>query len=111
MDVDLVVRSVNELGFPEGALYDTIIARARERGLDLCPAEVDPQLKLQYTDQPMDEWLHIAMEPITDMIGNLRIFFVGHDEDGRWLSTDRCSPDIVWCSFNRFLFVRLHKVA
>src|SRR5262245_4163276 len=64
--VDLVVLSVAALGFgAEGASLADIYARAGELGLELCPVEVAPQLRLQYLDQPLGEFLHIAMEPIT----------------------------------------------
>ena len=64
-EVTLVVLSVSELGFKdEGATMKEIYARAQQLGLELCPAEVGPQLRLQYLDQPLGEFLHIAMKPI-----------------------------------------------
>ena len=60
-DVDLIVMSVTDLGFPEGASLKDIYAKARALGLYLCPVEVGPQLRLQYHDQPQDEPLFIAM--------------------------------------------------
>lgn len=65
-EVTLVVVSVGELGFLDGALLADIYASAKKRGLELCPPEVGPQLRLQYPDQPEDECLIIAMEPIVD---------------------------------------------
>jgi hypothetical protein len=63
-EVDLVKVKVSELGFKNGARLDQIYERAKELGLVPCPAEVGPQLRLQYQDQPNDEWLLVAMEPI-----------------------------------------------
>jgi hypothetical protein len=40
---------------------DEVYARANELGLDLCPAEVGPHLRLAYT---RSEWLRIGMKPI-----------------------------------------------
>ncbi|NQU84038.1 MAG: hypothetical protein HQ536_05000, partial [Parcubacteria group bacterium] len=48
--IDLVVRSVAELGFPDGATRKEIYERAAKLGLELCPAEVGPQFRLQYKD-------------------------------------------------------------
>src|SRR5262249_36277463 len=46
----LVVLSVAELGFGDGAPLADVHARARHLGLELCAAEVGPQLRLQYLD-------------------------------------------------------------
>ena len=56
-DVDLVVLSVEDLGFKKGALYSQICEKALAAGLDLCPAEVGPALRLAYDDQPPGERL------------------------------------------------------
>ena len=47
--VELTIRN---LGFPEGATMPQIFKRAEELGLDLCPLEVGPHLRLKYLDQP-----------------------------------------------------------
>ena len=103
-EVDLVVMSVADLGFKNGARYDQICARAIELGLELCPAEVGPQLRLQYPGQPRGEWLLVAMEAIRDSDGSLRIFSVGHDEDGRWLYGSCGNPDSLWRAGRQFVF-------
>src|SRR5471032_333911 len=43
----LVVVSVGELGLHDKVKFDAIVAAARKRGLDLCPAEAGPQLRLE----------------------------------------------------------------
>ena len=57
-EVELVRVSVAERGFKNGATRKDIYQRAQELGLELCPNEVGPQLRLQYKDQPYNEWLH-----------------------------------------------------
>lgn len=81
IELDLVRRTVAELGFEEGAELREIYASARERGLNICPAEVGPTLRYQYPDQPRGESLIVAMEPIafSDNRGGL---FVGDDREG-----------------------------
>ena len=61
-------------------------ACALELGLELCPAEVGPVLRLAYKDQPLSRWLIIAMNVITVSVGGLSVFRVEHDDRGL------CSP-------------------
>ena len=104
--LDLVVLSVKELGFPQGAKLEDIYKAARNQGLDLCPAEVGPQLRLQYSDQPSGEWLVIAMEPIKDSVGDLGLFLVGRNVSLLWLDAGYGRPGRFWFSDYRFVFVR-----
>ena len=59
-EIDLVVTSIARLGLREKTGHNNICTRAREFGLELCPAEVGPQLRLQYLDQPGPYWLKIG---------------------------------------------------
>ena len=107
-EIELVNLSVEELGFKNGAKYGDICTRAKELGLELCPNEVGPQLRLQYKDQPKGEWLRIAMEPITVSLGYLLIFDVEHGGDDLWLYS-RIGHSFGFCDANyRFVF-RLRK--
>ena len=73
-DVELAVLSAAELGVEsdESSLSD-VYERARQVGLNLCPAEVGPQLRLDYHNQPLGEALDIAMEPVATYSGDLTI--------------------------------------
>ena len=70
-EVDLVVVSVSELGFQYRATRAQIYQRAQEFGLELCPPEVGPQLRLQYQEQHEDESLLVGIEPMDVSDGNL----------------------------------------
>ena len=107
--LDLVVKTVADLGFKDGARRDAIYARAKELGLELCPSEVGPALRLVYQDQPYGEWLRIAMEPITDSDGVLEVFVVDHDDDERWLLGDYDDPGYFWDAGRRWVFVAPRK--
>ncbi len=105
-EIDLVVVTVAELGFPKSATRQDIYQRAQKLGLDLCPAEVGPQLRIQYKDQPKGESLLIGMEPITNSDGDLRVFRVVHDDEDLWLNSCCGSPDIFWGADRRWVFLR-----
>ncbi len=105
IEIDLVVATVAELGFENGAKRSEIYTRAKELGLELCPPEVGPQLRLQYRDQPMNERLLIGMELIADSDGNFRMFNVEHDDGGRWLDGRHGHPDHFWRGDDRWVFL------
>ncbi|NIK77691.1 hypothetical protein FHS15_002827 [Paenibacillus castaneae] len=44
--------TVGDLGFHDGATTAQIFKRASELGLELCPLELGPHLRLEYLDQP-----------------------------------------------------------
>ncbi len=108
-EIDLVVVSNADLGFKEGAFLKDTYKRALELGLVLCPNEVGPQLRLQYTGQPMSEWLLIAMESIKDSDGDLIVFNVKRDGGGSWLSGSSGRPYYEWSADNRFVFALSRK--
>jgi hypothetical protein len=103
--LNLTVVSVAELGFEHGTAYEVIIDRAIMHGLELCPNEVGPQLRLQYLDQPFGECLHIAMRAITHLDGRRRIF--GVDCDGGECSLFGLCGDLkdLFYPADRFVFV------
>jgi len=102
IQVDLVKMTIAELGFKKGNSYLQICKRTTELGLELCPAEVGPALRLQY-DQPPEEWIHVAMESIPNSGDTtLSVFEVCHNRRGeQWLDSIG-SPtyaffDASWC--------------
>lgn len=48
----IVELAVRNLGFPDGATMPRLIEQANKLGLDLCPLEVGPYVRLAYLDQP-----------------------------------------------------------
>lgn len=103
-ELELVIKKVSDFGFTTWTSIDDIYTAATKEGLELCPAEVGPYLRLAY-DQPKNEWLIIAMEAIRGSFGRLDVFSVGHDFDGRWLDAHFGSPDDTWYPDCQFVFV------
>ena len=85
-EVELVRVTLSKLGFADLVLRKEIYDRALELGLELCPSEVGPQLRLQYKDQPRGERVCIAMEPLSASDGFLSVFELEHDKNGVWLN-------------------------
>ena len=105
-EIELVLVTVAELGFEKATRRDAIYDRAKELGLDLVPAEAGPQLRRQYANQPMNEWMVMAMEPVAASDGNPRVFYVVRRADGQWLDTYYGNPGSLWFPENRWVFAR-----
>ena len=108
-EVNLVNVSARELGFTNLATRPEIYKRAQELGLVLCPPEVGPLLRIDYKDQPKDDLLLIAMEPI-GYSGGPRVFSLGNTiffaaPDGLWLGGGDGSPEGKWDINKRWVFV------
>ena len=104
--LDLVMLSARNLGIAGAtARLADVYARAGAFGFRLAPAEVGPQLRLQYFDQPVGEVLHIGMAPLTTRSGRPVIFVVANGAEGLMLiGQDVAAGDVP--SSIRFLFVR-----
>ncbi len=99
---ELVQFTVGELGLKDGTTTDEIYAKAKELGLELCPAEVGPQLRLQYEG---GDWKMIAMKQISDRRGSPDVFGLDLNGDGLWLDSAWAEPDRGWHAGNRFVFL------
>jgi hypothetical protein len=121
VEIQLTKLLISDLDFPQGALTREIIGsdrdrdlfgnpapfnggKARQLGLELCPAAIGPELRLQYPDQPSGERVHIAMVPIKSEDGEPRIFVVAHGADGLSLDAARARPDDYWAPDTIFVF-------
>jgi hypothetical protein len=69
-EVKLALLSASELGAETESSLSDVYKGAKQVGLALCPAEVGPQLRLHYRNQPLGEALNIAMEPIGTYCGH-----------------------------------------
>lgn len=106
-DVDLVAVSPAELGFMSDTVtLAAVYARARQLGFALAAAEVGPQLRLQYFDQPMGEFLIIGMDPIETWSGEPIILNVANGGAGLVLigQDGRAGAEI--SATSRVVFVR-----
>jgi hypothetical protein len=104
--------SVAELGLAgKNASLAEIYARALKLGFELCPAEVAPQLRLQYMNQPLGEFLHIAMAPIPTRSGRPVILVVANGGEGLHILSSDGGGDVRPPASTRFIFARAQAVA
>jgi hypothetical protein len=107
IELDLVVVSVADLGFGKrGASLADVHARAAELGLELCPAELAPNLRLQYLNQPIGESLQIAMKPEATYHGDPIALALTNGGEGLLLIGGDAHPDQIQSAPVRSVFVR-----
>ncbi|RXH25526.1 hypothetical protein XH99_10330 [Bradyrhizobium nanningense] len=106
-NVELVNISPAQLGFTSDTVaLANVYARAQQLGFELAAAEVGPQLRIQYFDQPIGEFLIVGMESIKTWSGEPIILNVANGGAGLILISQdgRAEADIPVQS--RFIFVR-----
>jgi hypothetical protein len=86
------------------ASFAAVHAQAIEAGLDLCPAEAGPQLRLQYPEQRLGEYLVIGMAPLPTADGSDACFVVGNGGAGLIIVGRSGGPDAMVTSRSRFVF-------
>lgn len=101
---------VADLGFPDGATTEEIYQKAGDLGLELCPPETGPRIRLDYEKifqkaQPSGEYFRIAMKQIFDAGGSPRVWLVHRDDDGKaWLHGHWAKPERRWDADYGFVF-------
>lgn len=104
--VDLVALSPADLGLAAGGTLAEVHARARSLGFELCDPEVGPLLRLSYLDQPLGEFLSIAMLPNAARTEGPSTLTLGNGGAGLLLISGTARPDAVFPPTVRFVFVR-----
>ena len=103
-DLELVLLSAADLGVESESSLADVYNRARQVGLQLCPAEAGPQLRLAYRDQPRGEALHIAMEPIATYRGDPTILALANWGSGLLLIGSDGRSESMVLRKSRFVF-------
>jgi hypothetical protein len=122
--VETVQVSVAALGFPDGATFAKVVERAAINGLLLCPLELGPHLRLQFTDQPEGSLgqpaskhcappgsLTLASAPLAEDDETPKGFYLRRIEGDLWLRGYQSWPGHNWSPQDVFVFVRPHNVA
>ncbi|WP_371932944.1 hypothetical protein [Bradyrhizobium sp. CCGUVB23] len=111
-DVELVAVPATELGFEgDTAKLAAIYARAQQLGFQLATAEIGAQLRLQYFEQPIGEFLIVGMEPIRTWGGEPVILNIANGGAGLILIGQDGRADADIPAMSRIVFVRSIKAA
>lgn len=105
-ETKLIRLTVKDLGFSNGATTDQIYQKAEELGLELCPPETGPLLRLQ--EPIINEYSIIGMKQIADRDGAPIVFNLDRYGGDFWLNYNWAKPDRKWYSYSHFVF-RLRK--
>ncbi len=103
---DLVRLTVEDLGFSNGATTDEIYKKAGELGLELCPPEVGPHLRLSYQG---GDWMYIGMKQITGRGGYPYVFSLSWSGAALHLGTSGARPSRGRASDAQFVFLLRKK--
>lgn len=120
--IEIAELSVASLGFRDGATFDQIVQQAEAAGLSLCPLELGPHFRLQYTAQPEGSLgrppsqhrappgsITVASEPLADDDGIPKGFYLRRIEGVLWLRGYRSSPDHNWSPEDFLVFARTRR--
>ncbi len=107
--LNLVKISVKDLGFADHISTDEIYEKAQKLGLELCPAEVGPQLRLKYKDQSDGNFYKIGMKPIFNSDSKrFGVFELGRSDlvdGGLVFETSEIYLEKGWFNYDTFVFV------
>ncbi len=116
-NLETVELTVRDLGFPDGATMGEIFQKATELGLELCPLELGPHLRLAYLDQPEGYLgnplkqhqapsgsITVASEILTDDHDFPKGFYLRRINGELWLRGYRADLLHVWNPDDHFIF-------
>ncbi len=103
-DIKLAWSSGRDLGLTKSTPYRGFCEAGQDRGYSLNRAEVGLYLRLQDTNQPLNDWYWVAMEPMADRYGRQFVFGLGRSQDGVWLNADWARPGDGWDPEYRLVF-------
>jgi len=109
-NITTIRMKVGDFGFDLNPTTDELYERAKAFGLELCPAETGPHMRLVDVNQPRGKEYYIAMKPITDRYDHPtpHIFTLVHREGFLWLDHHWASPMDRW-DLNFEVVFRLRK--
>ncbi len=105
-DIQVAVVTLPEIGLPCGGTFAEILDHASALGLEPCPLDVAPHLRLAYLDQPQGPYLTVASLELRPGPETPNGFYLRHLPDGLWLRGYESGPENVYPpDFTDFAFL------
>ncbi|WP_042148328.1 hypothetical protein [Paucisalibacillus sp. EB02] len=117
--VELTIR---DLGYPDGSTLPRIFKRSSELGLELCPLELGPHLRLKYLDQPDGNTrnlsqqnqapfgsITIASEIVSEDDDFPKGFYLRNINGVLWLRGYIADDQHVWSPDDHFIFCQTNR--
>ncbi len=114
--VEIVALAVGELGLPDGATLPQVYAAAQALGLDLCPQDAAPYLRLAWLTQPNSTdsvlsagrspqgSLKVASRPVSDDVEVPKGSYLRVVDGVPWLRGYRCDDEYRFAPGDLFAF-------
>lgn len=97
---------VRDLGFADGGTTEQIYQRAQDLGLEVCPLELGPFLRLQFLDQPEAYRITLSAHKLAEEAGVPNGFYLRRVSAGLWLRGYTATSDFCWDPDEHFVFAR-----
>ena len=94
-----------DLGINEKSTFNDICNESSRRGLQLCPLEIAPILRLAYLDQKEGPILTVASKGRFQEDNLPNGFYLHNTKDSLWLRGYTSSEDWLWDQTSKFAFV------
>ena len=102
--IQTVELAIHNLGFGQGAISADILQKAAGLGLDVCPLELGPFMRLQYCDQPEGRRLTVFSQRLSADTDVPTGFYLRCLDQTLWLRGYTASEDWIWDPNEHFVF-------
>jgi len=98
---EITVGELDLFGGTSAEIFD----RAKSVGLELCPLELAPRLRLQFLDQTEGPYLTVASRKTRDDDAYPNGFYLRRVDGELWLRGYQATPEYIWEPTSRFVFL------
>lgn len=104
--LDLYADTVKRVTDKDEATTQDILLAIDRLGYTMCPDETAPQLRMQYLNQPVEEWLMVISKQIAFSCFRRGILSIGRYRDRLFVNCRSASPGVIWSGSSRLVFCK-----